>query len=339
MFSRFSTPRKIFKGWMAVGLITAATLVLGGCAAPKPKVYKVGILSGLNFIAGIADNFKTKLTELGYVEGEDITYDVRQMDFDMAGYQAAAKDFVDAGVDLILVYPTEATQEVQKATQGTNIPVVFSFAFVEGTGLVDSLTAPGGNVTGVRYPGPDLALKRFEVMMQMAPETKRLWIPYQKGYPITEPQMEALRPVAQAAGVTLIEFQAQDLAALQAELDRFAGLEDVGFDAIMFLSEPMTVTPAPFEAIAKFAYERKIPMGGAMMISGDYASLYGIVGDIVSSGVEAALIADKIFKGTSPATIPVVSAESFFQIHTTAAKAMGVTVPEGLLAQANQVLR
>ncbi|MFN2297752.1 MAG: ABC transporter substrate-binding protein [Anaerolineales bacterium] len=322
------------------GCIAAAVLILSGCAgAAKPKVYRVGILSGLNFIADIGAIFQAKMTELGYVEGENIAYDVRAMDFDMAAYQAAAQDFLDADVDLILVFPTEASQEVKKATEGTDIPVVFSFAFVEGTGLVDSITAPGGNVTGVRYPGPDLALKRFEVMMEMAPGTQRLWIPYQRGYPIVEPQMEALRPVAEAAGVTLIEFPADDAAELQADLDARAGMEDIGFDAIMFLSEPLAVTPEPFEVMAEFAYARKIPIGGAMMISGGYASLYGIVGDIGSSGTEAALIADKILKGADPGTIPVVSAESYFQISVTAAQALGITVPEGLLAQANEVMR
>ncbi|MBN2085800.1 MAG: ABC transporter substrate-binding protein [Anaerolineales bacterium] len=339
MHSGNRTPRKTLKGWMVVSLMTAAALALGGCAGAKPKVYKVGILSGLNFISGIADIFQAKMTALGYIEGENITYDVRKMDFDMAAYKAALADFVAADVDVILVYPTEAAQEAKAATAGTDIAVVFTFANTEETGLVDSITAPGGNVTGVRYPGPDLALKRFEVMMEMNPEIKNLWIPYQKGYPIVGPQMDVLRPVAQAAGVTLIEFPASDAAELQTELNARAAREEIGFDAILFLSEPLAVTPAPFEAIAKFAYEHKIPMGGAMMVSGGYSSIYGIIADATSSGEEAAIIADKILKGTNPGTIPVVSAESFFQVNYTAALALGVTIPETLLAQANEVMR
>jgi putative ABC transport system substrate-binding protein len=338
MFSR-RKERKTLNGWMVCSLAVAATLLLSGCAgAAKPKVYKVGVLSGLSFIANITDIFKSKMTELGYVEGKNITYDVQAMDFDMAAYQAAAEGFVKEGVDLILSFPTEASQEAKKATQGTNIPVIFTFAFTEGTGLVDSITAPGENVTGVRYPGPDIALKRFEVMMQMDPAIKRMWIPYQRGYPVVESQMEALRPAAEAAGVTLIEFPANDAAELQAELDARAAQEDPGIDAILFLSEPLAVTPEPFEVMAKFAYEHQIPIGGAMMAAGDYSSIFGIVGDITSSGVEAALLADKIFKGTNPGTIPVVSAESYFQISVKAAQDQGVTVPDGLLAQANEVM-
>jgi putative ABC transport system substrate-binding protein len=339
MSDRNHTPRKIMKGWMAVSLLAAAVLALSGCAGAKPKVYKVGILSGLNFIANLADIFQDKMTELGYVEGENITYDVRKMDFDMAAYKTALADFVAADVDLILVYPTEAAQEAKAATQGTDIAVVFTFANTEETGLVDSITAPGGNITGVRYPGPDLALKRFEIMMELDPGIKNLWIPYQRGYPIVGPQMEVLRPVAEKAGVTLIEFPADDAAQLQTELDARSAAENIGIDAIFFLSEPLAVTPAPFEVMAKFATEHQIPIGGAMMMSGGYSSVFGVVADTTSSGVEAALLADKILRGTDPGTIPVVSAESFFQINYTAAQALGLTVPESLLAQANEVIR
>ncbi|MBN1440414.1 MAG: ABC transporter substrate-binding protein [Anaerolineales bacterium] len=330
--------QKSRQGWITFSLAFAAALLFGGCA-PKPKVYKVGILSGMSFAAGIADSFKEKMTELGYVEGENITYDLRAMEFDIPAYQAALKDFVDAKVDLIFSFPTEASLEAKTATAGTDIPVVFAYGFIEGTGLVDSVTAPGGNVTGSRYPGPDLALKRFEVMLQMAPDVKRLWIPFQRGYPIVEPQLVALRPVAEEAGVTLIEFPADNAAELQAAFDAVADQEDIGFDAIMFLSEPLAVTPEPFETMAKFAYAHKIPIGGAMMVVGEYSSLYGVVGDIASSGIQAAQIADKILKGADPATIPVVSPESYFSISYKAAQALGVTVPEGLLVQANEVMR
>ncbi|MFN2297753.1 MAG: ABC transporter substrate-binding protein [Anaerolineales bacterium] len=339
MTSRKKSHPATRKMWATAGLIAAAALVFSSCGAAKPETYTVGVLSGMSFAAGIFDSFQAKMTELGYVEGENITYDLRAMEFDIAGYQAALQDFVDAKVDLILSFPTEAALEAKTATEGTGIPVVFGYGFIEGTGLVDSVTAPGGNVTGSRYPGPDLALKRFEVMMEIAPETKRLWIPYQRGYPIVEPQMEALRPVAEAAGVTLIEFPADDAAELQADLDAREGMEDLGLDAIMFLSEPLAVTPEPFEVMAAFAYANKIPIGGAMMVIGDYASIYGIIGDIGSSGVQAAQIADKILRGADPAAIPVVSPESFFSINVTAAQKIGVTVSEGLLAQANEVMR
>ena len=316
-------------------------LLLSGCGGVQPpKVYRVGILSGLNFVAVITDGFKARMTELGYVEGKNITYDVQKTDFDMAAYKKILNKFVEDKVDLIVVFPTEATQEAKAATQGTNIPVVFTFALIEGMGIVKSVREPGGNITGVRYPGPDIALRRFEIMREIAPQAKRMLLPYQKGYPIVAPQLEILRPAAEAAGVTLIEVPVADAAELQADLDARAKSGDLGMDVIFFLVEPLTVTPDAYAVVGKFAYEHKLPIGGALMTAEEkYGSIFGVNVDPIVSGKLAAPLADKVLKGISPSTIPVVSDESFMQINYKAAQELGVTVPEGLLKQANEVIR
>jgi putative ABC transport system substrate-binding protein len=303
-------------------------------------VYRVGILSGLSFVAVITDGFKAKMTELGYVEGKNIVYDVQKTDFDMAAYKTILKKFVDDKVDLIVVFPTEASMEAKAATQGTNIPVVFTFALIEGMDLVKSVREPGGNITGVRYPGPDIALKRFEIMREIAPQAKRMWVPYQKGYPIVAPQLEILRPAAAAAGVTLVEFPAADAAELQADLDARAKSADIGIDAILIIVEPLAVTPDAYAVMGKFAYEHNLPIGGALMSAGDkYGAIFGVNVDPLVSGKLAAPLADKVLKGMPAGTIPVVSDESFMQINYKAAQELGVTVPEGLLKQADEVIR
>jgi putative ABC transport system substrate-binding protein len=315
-------------------------LLMGGCGAPTPKVYRVGILSGLDFVAVITDGFKAKMTELGYIEGQNITYDVQKTNFDLAAYKKILNKFVEDKVDLIVVFPTEATMEAKAATQGTNIPVVFTFALIEGMGIVKDVREPGGNITGVRYPGPDIALKRFEIMREIAPQTKRWWVPYQKGYPIVAPQLEMLRPAAEAAGITLVEFPAADKEELQAELDARAKSADLGFDAIFLIVEPLTVTPDPYAVVGKFAHEHKLPIGGALMATAEsYGSIFGVSVNPIVSGKLAAPLADKVLKGMPAGTIPVVSDESFFQINYKAAQDLGVTVPEGLLKQANEVIR
>jgi putative ABC transport system substrate-binding protein len=302
-------------------------------------VYRVGVLSGLDYVAVITDGFKAGMADLGYVEGQNIVYDVQKTNFDMAAYQNILKKFVADKVDLIFVFPTEASMEAKAATQGTEIPVVFSFALIEGMGLVESVREPGGNITGVRYPGPDIALKRFEIMRELAPEAKRIWIPYQRDYPIVAPQLEVLRPAAAAAGVTLIEAPAANAAELQAELDARAASGDIGMDAILFVAEPLAVTPENFAVMGKFAYEHKIPIGGALMVVGDYGSVFGVNVDPVKIGKQAAPLADRILKGTKAGTIPVVSGENYFQINYKAAQELGLTVPDGLLSQAAEVIR
>jgi putative ABC transport system substrate-binding protein len=323
---------------LLVGIIMLS-LLLSACGSAPPKVYRVGVLSGLDFLADLTDGFKEGMAELGYVEGQNISYDVQKTNFDMAAYKRILQKFVADKVDLILVFPTEASLEAKAATQGTNIPVVFSFSFVEDMGLVNSVREPGGNITGVRYPGTDVALKRFEILRTLAPQAKRVWMPYQRGYPSVPSQMAVLRPVAAAAGVTLIEAPADNAAELDAELKARtqAGHSDV--DAILTLAEPLAVVPDAFAVIGKFAYEHKLPIGGTSITQGDYASVFGVNVFTRGSGKQAALLADRIFKGTPPGTIPVVSPETYLEINYKAAQALGVTVPEGLLKQAYQVVR
>jgi len=322
-----------------IALLIVGGLLLSGCRAEKPKVYRVGILSGLDYMANAADGFKAGMAELGYVEGQNIVYDHQKTNFDMATYKSILQKFVTDEVDLIFVFPTEASLEAKAATQGTNIPVLFSIANIEDTGLVNSVREPGGNITGVRYPGPDIALKRFEIMRELAPQAKRMWIPYQQGYPIVASQLEVLRPAAVAAGVTLIEAPADNAAELEADLQARAQSADLGLDAILFIAEPLAVTPDAFAVMAKFAAEHNIPIGGALMEVEGYGSVFGLNIDPVNVGKQAAPLADKILKGTPAGTIPVVSAESYLQINYKLAQELGLTVSEGLLSQAAEIIR
>jgi putative ABC transport system substrate-binding protein len=327
------------KVWtILVGMIVV-TLVLSGCGATATKVYRVGILSGLDFFANTADGFKAKMTELGYVEGKNIIYDMQKTNVDPAAEDQILNKFVTDKVDLIFVFPTEVSLAAKKAIQGTNIPVVFAQAFIEQGGLVNSVREPGGNITGVRFPGPDLAIKRFEVLLELMPKAKRLWVPYQKGYPNVPPQLEALRPAAAAAGVTLVEAPFANVTELQADLQARARSADIGMDAILMIAEPLTLTPDDFMAIGKFAAEHKLLMGGTSIVIGDYSSVFGVVVDNLAVGNQAAPLADKILKGATAGAIPVASAESFLKINYKAAQALNLAVPDGLLRQAVEVTR
>jgi putative ABC transport system substrate-binding protein len=332
--------KRVMNRWMVLTLVAVLALLLGGCCKEKKsEVYRVGILSGLSFAIDAVDGFKAGMTELGYVEGQNIVYDLQSTEFDMAAYRSILQGFVADEVDLIFVFPTEASQEAKAATAGTDIPVVFSVANIEGTGLVDSVREPGGNITGVRYPGPDIALKRFEIMRELAPEATRMMVPYQRGYPIVESQLEILHPAAEAAGVTLIEVPVDDAAELEDYLQAQAQSADVGIDAILIIPEPLGVTPAPFLVMARFAAEHQIPIGGAVMEVEGYGSIFDVGIDHFKTGEQAAPLADKILRGTPAGTIPVVSSEGYLIINTKVAQDLGVTVPEVLLAQAVKVIR
>lgn len=325
--------------WTTLFLVILCALLASSCNTGKSKVYRVGILSGLDYMAGAVDGFKAGMAELGYMEGQNIEYDLQSTNFDIATYQRILQQFIADKVDLIFVFPTEASIEAKTATQGTDIPVVFSIANIEDTGLVNSLREPGGNITGVRYPGPDIALKRFEIMLELVPEAQCMLVPYQRGYPIVASQLEILHPAAAAEGITLIEAPVDNAAELQAFLDQLAESADVGLDAILIIPEPLAVTPDAFLVMAKFAAEHQIPLGGAYAEVEGYKSIFGVNIDPIAVGKQAAFLADKILRGTAAGTIPVVSAESYMTINYSAAQELGLTVPESLLAQANEVIR
>jgi putative ABC transport system substrate-binding protein len=321
-------------------LLVAAVLILSGCnAEAAPKIYRVGVLSGVEFFATTVDGFKAKMTELGYVESQNIVYDIQKTSFDPAKYQQILKKFVADEVDLIFVFPTEASVEAKMATQGTNIPVVFANASVEGVGLIESVRQPGGNITGVRYPGPDLTAKRLEILNQLVPQAKRILIPYQQGYPIVPPQLEVLYPVASSIGITLVEAPVSNAAELQAELQARTALDDIGIDAILIIDEPLGANPEGFAVLSEFAAEHKILIGGHLQSAGGYGSVFGVRTDNIAVGTQAALLTDKIFKGIPAGTIPVVSADSILQIDYKQAQELGLTVPEGLLSQADEIIR
>jgi putative ABC transport system substrate-binding protein len=333
---------KYQKVWALLAWLVAAALLISGCnGGQSSKVYKVGVLSGLDAFAPAVDGLKTKMTELGYIEGKNITYDVQSTDVDIEAYQSITKKFVEDKVDLIFVFPTEAAMEAKAATQGTDIPVVFALAFtdVPGVDLINSIREPGGNITGVRFPSADIASKRLQILLELTPNAKRILVPYLKDYPNVPGQLDLIRTQAKAQGVELVEFAVASPPDLQAELDQRAASGDIGFDAILQIAEPVSITPAFYSILGQFSYDHQIPIGGALMERDGNSSIFGLLPQADVAGGQSALLADKIFKGTPAGTIPVVTAEGYFQINTKAAQALGVTVPEGLLNQANEVIR
>lgn len=320
-------------------LIALLALLISSCGAEETKTYRVGVLAGISFLSDIEAGFKDGMAELGYVEGENIVYDVQVTEFDIPTYQSILQKFVDDDVDLIVSFPTEATLEAKAITQGTDIPVVFTFAFIEGLDIVDSIQAPGGNVTGVRYPGVDIALLRYEMLREIMPDATRLVVPYQAGYPIVPPQLEALRAAAEADGITLLEAPASNAEEVAAFLQEQVVDGAAGFDVVLFLVEPLATVPEVFAAVADFGKEYQIPTMGIYSSTEDYASIFGVNVDIYESGRLAASLADKVLDGADAGTIPVLSSEPYIDIDYKAAQAMGLEIPETLLAKADEIYR
>ena len=327
---------------VGIAILILLLIVTGVYVLVTPRhtedIYTVCILSGLDFFADTAGGFKEGMKELGYEEGKNIHYDEWKTNFDETAYRRILLKFIADKVDLVFVFPSEAAVIAKEMLQGKNIPIVFGNANIEGTNLVQSIAEPGDAITGVRYPGPDLALKRFEIMRELVPGMKELWVPFQRGYPIVESQLEVLRAAASVAGITLTEIPSSSAAELQSQFQSILQSKNKSPDAILAIAEPLAVTPDAFQVIGAFAAALKIPVGGPPMAAGDYESIFGVSTDNMRVGRQASFLADKILKGVPAGTIPVVSAESFLQVNYRAAQKAGISIPEGLLNRANQII-
>ena len=330
---------RIGERWIMLICAAAIASLVAGCGEKKTKVHRVGILSGLDFAIAIAEGFKSEMTGLGYEEGRNIVYDLQRVNFDPAGERRIAEKFVTGKVDLILVYPSEASLTAKAVAKGTDVPVVFANANIEGVDLVESVRQPGGNITGVRYPGPDIAFRRLEILVEMVPHAKRIYVPYQRDYPTLNTQLEILNKVALSLGVVLIEAPVSSAAELQADLQARAESGDIGMDAILLIIEPITVKTDAFAVYGKFAAEHNIPVGGALMVADDYGTIFGLSTNKASVGRQTARLADKILRGTPAGTIPVVSAESYLRINYRMVQKLSLEVPEELLELANEIIR
>ena len=328
--------------WVLLTWLIVISMLLSGCGnAAQKKVYHVGIF-GFQAFGQIADGFKARMAELGYIEGQNITYDVQfwnaAVDTPAAGTQQLQK-FVSDKVDLVFSFPTEQTVLANEATKSTGIPLVFCFAGLEGNDLVKSVTEPGGDITGVRYPGPETTGKRLELLTQVAPDAKRIGIVYQVGYPTTIPAMNVLRPLAVKLGVSLVEIPVSSLEDIKADLDARAKLDDIGVDAFLQMADWLTHSPEGAALVMKFAQEHHLPYGGGHYYQADQGAAFTYSPYDFEMGQLAAPIADKVLKGTTAGTIPLSTPENHLILNYKVAQELGLTLPEGLMKQANKIVR
>ncbi len=323
---------------IAAAAAAIATLMFNGCAV-KPKTYRVGILSGSDAFLNVSEGFRAKMGQLGYVEGRNIVYDIHALNADPAGEIRIARKFVSEAVDLIFAFPTDPALYAKKAAAGTKIPVLFSNANVEGTGLIESISKPGGNVTGVRYPGPDLAIKRLEILLDLAPGVKRVYTVYDRNYPTIPPALDALHAAAKPLGVVIIEDPVSDERELRAALAGRSKGGDSGMDAILIMPDTLTQSPAGWALVSRFAAERRLPVAGSAAFEAESGAVFSYIPDNKEIGALAASIADKIFKGASAGEIFVVTPVSRLRLNHRLARELKLSISESMMRMANEVIR
>jgi putative ABC transport system substrate-binding protein len=277
------------------------------------------------------DAFVTRLRELGWIEGRTVTIEYRWTEGRPERVAEIAAEFVQRKVDVIVSNgPSIAILKRATAT----IPIVFAVAKDPvGGGLVKSLARPGGNVTGLSVEEVDTAGKRLELLREVLPRLHRVAIMFDAGYPSAVQEMDNLQSAARALGleITPLEIRrAEDIAPAFASLGSQADAIFVSQDALTVANATRIITLALGARLPAFFGARNFVQAGALISYGpNFPALFR----------RAAELVDKILRGAKPADIPIEQPTKFeLVINLTTAKALGITVPETLLARADEVI-
>jgi putative ABC transport system substrate-binding protein len=275
--------------------------------------------------------FEQRLGELGWVAGRTITIDYRWTEGRNEQALAIAQAFVQHKVDIIVA----GGNAVSAAKQATaSIPIVFPVAIDPlGSGFVDSLSRPGGNVTGLSLQGTDVAGKRLQLLREIVPDLRRLAIMANVGYPAAKNELAECQAAAHALG---LEASAVELRRTEDIATAFDSLNG-NAEALYVVSDAFTNTNYP--RIATFALTARLPTmfgttdsirsGGLIAYGPSLPALFRRAGDYVN----------KILHGTKPGDIPVEQPTKFvFVINLITAKALGLAVAPTLLALADEVV-
>jgi putative ABC transport system substrate-binding protein len=338
MLHDLSSPGRYRKLWTCI-LAIIVGLSLNACEEKKPKVYRVGVLCDLKSFDSIGDGFKVRMTELGYVEGENITYEVYRLNSKTKGKQELVRKLASKKTDLIFAFPTEPAIAAKAIGREAGIPVVFCIAGIEENNLVESVRKPGGNITGVRFPGPDMVVKRLEVLMELAPWARRVYLPYDPSYSTTPPAVKRLRKFASSLGIELIEVLVTSVEDIQHDLEAREKSGLIGMNAIQIMPEALTQSPSGWAMITEFAAKHRIPIFGSAPFTVREGAVTSLAPDFYEAGGLAAPLVDKIFKGVPAGTIPVVSPDFYLRINYKCAREIGLEVPQGLLKMAHEIYR
>ncbi len=325
--------RRILAGML---MVTMATLCLAFRNRDTDKIYQVGVMITDDTYLAPVEGFKEGLKDLGYVEGQHIVFQVRNAKLDREALRRFAEEFVKQRVDLIFTATYIGASMAKEATASARIPVVFGPAGDPvDTGLVQSITASGNNLTGVSTLSLELTAKRLEMLARLVPKAQQVAIVFNPDDKFSQDIVKQTYGAAEKLGLRLREVRGRNAAEIQTAL---GGLQRDQADAVFAISDVLVNNQVA--ALSTIARERKLPYIVHMRSLAEKGALasYGI--NTYAIGRQAARLADKVLNGTRPAEIPIETPRRLeLVINLRVAKEIGLVVPNQLLREADAILR
>jgi putative ABC transport system substrate-binding protein len=277
--------------------------------------------------------FHRGLNETGYVEGQNVAIEYRWADGQYDRLPVLATDLVRRRVTVMAATSTPAALAAKAATSA--IPIVFTTAADPiAVGLVDSLSRPSGNVTGVNSYLSDLGAKRLELLRQLVPTAALIGMLVNPNYPDAESQAKDVKEAARTLGQQVHVVNADS----EGDLNRaFATFIELKADALLVSLDSFFLSRR--EQLVALAARHKIPV---MYFARDFVLAGGLMSygsDLADSYRQAGVYTGRILKGAKPVDLPVLQPTKFeLSINTTTAKSLGLSIPDRLLALADEVI-
>jgi putative ABC transport system substrate-binding protein len=321
--------RRTFIGALAGGLL-AAPLAAQAQLASRP--HRIGVLAQ-DIQPGLLETFRDELRKLGYVEGKNITIQVRNAAGRSDRLPALAEDLLRLKVEVILAVNTPAAQAAKKAT-GTVPIVIMRVADPVKSGLVASLAHPGGNVTGLSFMPDELGAKGVQLLRETLPSISRVAALYQADNPgALVVVAETERRTAQL-GLQFLRLPVRDPSEFQ---DAFRAAARAHTEAL-FVMDDGAITKHRRQLL-DLAANHSLPV---VSIYKDFAQAGGLIAygpSLPAVYRRAAYYVDKILKGEEPSRLPVEQPTQFdLVVNLKTARKLGITIPPSLLLRANQII-
>jgi putative ABC transport system substrate-binding protein len=276
--------------------------------------------------------FVQRLRELAWVDGRNVAIEYRWAEGRPEHVSEIAAEFVRIRVDVIVTVETPPTLAAKQAT--AIIPIVFASASDPvGTGLVESLARPGGNVTGLSSQQVDIAGKRLELLREVVPNLRRLAILANVGNPSVVLDMGEAQAAARKLGLEVTTSEIRRAEDIAPAFDALKGRAD----ALYVCTDPLVNTHRI--RVNTLALAARLPTIHGLREYVEAGGLMSYGPNVPDLLRRAADYVDKILRGAKPSDIPVEQPTKFdLVINLTTAKALGLMIPESFLLRANELI-
>ncbi len=330
--ARGSTRRRLL---IALGASAFAVPRASFAQQQSGKIFRVGFLTAYSSSADtdLFESFRQGMRELGYDNGRNIAYETRWAEGKLERLPGLAAELVGFKPDVMLVANTPSVMAAKKAT--TTIPIVMvGVGDPVGTGLVDSLARPGGNVTGITNIIGELTGKRLELLKELVPRLTRAAALGQPGDPIFAIQMRHAAAAARALKVEVFPVEIHSVS----EIDRaFETIVKRRADGVLRLGDALT-GPGRQRTI-ELALKHRLPTICVREADVEAGFLMSYGPNRFEEFHQAATYVDKILRGAKPADLPVQQPTRFeLVINMKTARALGIKIPNSILVRANKVI-